>query len=123
MFMTVNERSFAKGREETEGLSMMRRKKESASARELKPASVRQAASRRKAAKPAMARILSVYDGRECVGTVKVRDGAAVAYDAKGKRLGSFSSVQAAQAAFKQKQNVDFSDHTVRSKKSTPNAA
>jgi hypothetical protein len=93
------------------------------SARKLKVANVRQPPSRQKAAKPAAARILSIYDGQHFIGTVKVRDGAVVAYDAKGKRLGSFSSVQAAQAAFKQKQNVDFSDHTVGSKKSTPNAA
>jgi hypothetical protein len=62
---------------------------------------VRQPASRRKAAKPAVARVLSVYDGQECIGTVKVRDGTAAAYDARGKRLGSYVSVQAAQAAFK----------------------
>jgi hypothetical protein len=71
------------------------------SATKLKTTNVRQPASRRKAAKPAVARVLSVYDGQECVGTVKVRDGAVVAYDARGKRLGSYVSVQAAQAAFK----------------------
>jgi hypothetical protein len=69
-------------------------------ATKLKTTNVRQPPRRQKAAKPAVARILSIYDGQECIGTVKVRDGTAAAYDARGKRLGSYVSVQAAQAAF-----------------------
>jgi hypothetical protein len=73
------------------------------SARKLETANVRQPPSRRKAAKPAMARVLSIYDGQNFIGTVKVGadGGRVVAYDADGKRLGSFASVQAATLAFK----------------------
>jgi hypothetical protein len=46
-------------------------------------------------------RDLSVYDGQECIGRIKVTDdGKAVAYDPNGKRLGSFPSLKAASAAF-----------------------
>jgi hypothetical protein len=46
-------------------------------------------------------REVAVYDGQNLVGTVKVAsDGKAVAYDARGKRLGSFPTFQAASAAF-----------------------
>jgi hypothetical protein len=69
-------------------------------ARKIKDANVRQPASRQKAAKPAMARSLSVYDGTD--RTVKIgADGGIVAHNASGKRIGSFASVQAATAAFK----------------------
>lgn len=45
-------------------------------------------------------RELAVYDGQECLGTIKVADdGTARAFDAHGKRLGSFPSLQAASAA------------------------
>ncbi|MDR3420131.1 MAG: hypothetical protein P4L80_02635 [Xanthobacteraceae bacterium] len=45
-------------------------------------------------------RELSVYDGQDCIGTIKVADdGSAVAYR-RGKRIGSFSSFEAASAAF-----------------------
>jgi hypothetical protein len=72
------------------------------SARKLKTANVRQPASRRKAAKPAVARVLSIYDGQESVGTVKVTSsGEAVAYDPGGKSLGRFPSIEVATAAFK----------------------
>jgi hypothetical protein len=53
-------------------------------------------------AKPAQASLLAVYDGRDCLGTVKVGPrGDAVAYDASGKRIGSFASEQAAMVAFR----------------------
>jgi hypothetical protein len=45
-------------------------------------------------------RELCIYDGQECIGTIKVaEDGTARAFDAHGKRLGSFPSLQAASAA------------------------
>jgi hypothetical protein len=45
-------------------------------------------------------RELSVYDGQELVGTVKVsKDGKARAFDRDGKRIGSFASFEAASAA------------------------
>ena len=45
-------------------------------------------------------RELSVYDGQEFVGTVKVSDdGKARAFDRDGKRIGSFPSFEAASAA------------------------
>jgi hypothetical protein len=72
------------------------------SAKKLKVANVRLPARRRNAAKPAAARILSIYDGQECVGTVKVTSkGEAVAYDPGGKSLGRFPSIEIATAAFK----------------------
>jgi hypothetical protein len=47
------------------------------------------------------ARELSVYDGQECIGTIKVaEDGAALAFDQCGKLLGSFPSLKTASAAF-----------------------
>ena len=46
-------------------------------------------------------RELSVYDGQECVGKIKVADdGEAVAFDRCGKRLGTFPTIKAAFAAF-----------------------
>jgi hypothetical protein len=49
-------------------------------------------------------RELAVYDGRECMGTIKVADdGTAVAFAASGKCLGAFRSLKAASAAFDQK--------------------
>jgi hypothetical protein len=51
---------------------------------------------------PAKSREVSVYDGQECIGTIKVNnDGQARAFDARGNRLGSFPSLTAACAAFK----------------------
>jgi hypothetical protein len=45
-------------------------------------------------------RELSLYDGQECLGTIKVaEDGKARAFDAHGKRLGSFPSLKAASDA------------------------
>jgi hypothetical protein len=53
-------------------------------------------------AKPAQASLLAVYDGQNCVGTIRVGPrGDAVAHDAKGKRIGSFSSATSAAAALK----------------------
>jgi hypothetical protein len=52
--------------------------------------------------KSATGSLLSLYDGQDCVGTIKVGPrGKVVAYDAKGKRIGSFRSLQDARAAFK----------------------
>jgi hypothetical protein len=46
-------------------------------------------------------RELSVYDGQECLGKIKVaEDGKAVAFDPSGKRLGRYPSFKAATAAF-----------------------
>jgi hypothetical protein len=45
-------------------------------------------------------RELAVYDGQECLGTIKVGAGKAIAFDPRGKRLGSFPSLKAASAAF-----------------------
>jgi hypothetical protein len=48
-------------------------------------------------------RELAVYDGRECMGAIKVADdGTAVAFGASGKRFGTFRSLKAASAAFDQ---------------------
>jgi hypothetical protein len=45
----------------------------------------------------ARTRELSVYDGQEYIGTIKLReDGEAIAFDQRGKRLGSFPSLKAA---------------------------
>jgi hypothetical protein len=58
-------------------------------------------------AKPAQAALLAVYDGRDCLGTVKVGTrGDAVAYDADGKRIGNFSSAATAVAALKRSDAV-----------------
>jgi hypothetical protein len=47
-------------------------------------------------------RELTVYDGQNQVGTIKVADdGKARAFDVRGKRLGSFPSLTGAYAAFK----------------------
>jgi hypothetical protein len=51
---------------------------------------------------PAQASLLAIYDGQNCLGTIRVGvRGDAVAYDANGKRIGAFASAQAATAAFK----------------------
>ena len=48
----------------------------------------------------ARTRELSVYDGQEFIGTVKVsEDGKARAFDRDGKRLGSYPSFEAASVA------------------------
>lgn len=48
----------------------------------------------------ARTRELSVYDGQELVGIIKVsEDGKARAFDRDGKRIGSFRSFEAASAA------------------------
>jgi hypothetical protein len=55
-------------------------------------------------------RELSLYDGQECLGTIKVaEDGTARAFDARGKRLGSFPSLKAASAALDQRLNAQSS--------------
>jgi hypothetical protein len=57
--------------------------------------------SKKPAAKPT-ASMVSVYDGQTYLGSVRVGGhGDAVAYDADGKRIGSFPSERAAMAAFK----------------------
>jgi hypothetical protein len=61
-----------------------------------------QTAPKKRRGRPAQASLLAVYDGRDCVGTVKVGTrGDAVAYDASGKRIGSLVSEQAAMVAFR----------------------
>jgi hypothetical protein len=46
-------------------------------------------------------RELSLYDGQELVGTIKVaEDGTTVAFDPGVKRVGSFPSFKSASAAF-----------------------
>jgi hypothetical protein len=61
-----------------------------------------QIAPKKRRTKPAQALLLAIYDGQDCLGTIRVGvRGDVVAYDAKGKRLGSFASAQAASAAFK----------------------
>jgi hypothetical protein len=48
----------------------------------------------------AIKRVLSVYDGQDCVGTIKVAgDGEARAFDQCGKRVGKFQSVKEASHA------------------------
>lgn len=45
-------------------------------------------------------REISVYEGQQCIGTIKVdEDGEALAFDQCGKLLGSFPSLKAASAA------------------------
>jgi hypothetical protein len=59
-----------------------------------------QIAPKKHRAKPAQASLLAIYDSQECLGTIRVGvRGDAVAYDAKGKRIGTFASVQAATEA------------------------
>lgn len=61
-----------------------------------------QVAPKKRRAKPGWASLLAVYGGQTCLGSIRVGvRGDAVAYDAKGKRLGCFRSAQAATAAFK----------------------
>jgi hypothetical protein len=51
-------------------------------------------------AKPAQASLLAIYDGQNCVGTIRVGvRGDAVAYDPDGKRVGCFASATAAASA------------------------
>jgi hypothetical protein len=70
------------------------------SASSIKPTAM-QPASKKRDAKPT-ASIVSVYDGQTYLGSVRVGGhGDAVAYDADGKRIGSFPSERAAMAAFK----------------------
>lgn len=45
------------------------------------------------------ARFLFVHDGRDLIGTVRDGDEAAEAFDARGNRLGKFSTAKAAIAA------------------------
>jgi hypothetical protein len=55
-------------------------------------------------------RELALYDGQECIGTIKVADdGSARAFDRCGKRIGSFPSLKAASAALDQQLNVPSS--------------
>jgi hypothetical protein len=53
-------------------------------------------------------RELSLYDGQECLGIIKVaEDGTARAFDPRGKRLGSFPSLKAASAALATDKRAD----------------
>jgi hypothetical protein len=46
-----------------------------------------------------------VYDGQDCLGALKEKsDGAIVAYNLKGKRVGSFATLQSASGSFKKLQ-------------------
>jgi hypothetical protein len=55
----------------------------------------------KRTAKLGAARSLAIYDGHDCIGTIEEStDGQALAFDVAGKRLGSFSSLKAASAAF-----------------------
>jgi hypothetical protein len=52
-------------------------------------------------------RELSVYNGQDCIGTIKVADdGTARAFDRNGKRVGSFPSLKAASAALDRQLNA-----------------
>jgi hypothetical protein len=52
-------------------------------------------------------RELAIYDGQECLGTIKIaEDGTARAFDACGKRVGSFPSLKAASAALESTVNA-----------------
>jgi hypothetical protein len=60
-----------------------------------------QPTSKKRGDKPT-ASMVSIYDGRVCVGAIKVGlRGDAVAHDTKGKRIGCFPSVTSAAAALK----------------------
>lgn len=53
-------------------------------------------------------RELSLYDGQEWLGTIKVADDGTVrAFDPRGKRLGSFPSLKAASAALSAIERAD----------------
>jgi hypothetical protein len=66
-----------------------------------------QTAPKKRRGRPAQASLLAVYDGQDCVGTVRVGvRGDAVAYGADGKRIGSFSSAAMAAAALKRSDAV-----------------
>jgi hypothetical protein len=57
--------------------------------------------STKRAASNRCQRELALYDGTHLLGTIKVAaNGKSVAYDTRGKRLGSFSNFEAASAAF-----------------------
>jgi hypothetical protein len=45
------------------------------------------------------ARELSIYAGRDCVGMLIVRNGRVDAFDAQGRRLGTFENIEAATEA------------------------
>jgi hypothetical protein len=52
--------------------------------------------------KRAKSREVAVYDGQECIGTIKIGDeGQTRAFDARCKHLGLFPTLTAAYAAFK----------------------
>jgi len=62
-----------------------------------KPKKSQYARAGRRQTNTAKARELAVYDGQALVGTVKVAgDGKSVAFDPRGKRIGSFPSFNAA---------------------------
>jgi hypothetical protein len=63
------------------------------------PRSRRSTKSQRGATKPCT-REVSLYDGVQWIGNIKIAaDGKSVAYDTRGKRLGSFVNFEAAWAA------------------------
>jgi hypothetical protein len=65
-----------------------------------KPKKSQYARASRRQTNTAKARELAVYDGQALVGTVKVAgDGTSVAFDPRGKRIGSFPSFNAASDA------------------------
>jgi hypothetical protein len=47
----------------------------------------------------APARQLQIYDGQSLLGSISIDGGAFIAFDAKGRRLGSFGNQAAASAA------------------------
>ena len=64
------------------------------------PRSRRSTKSRRAPTRPSR-RELALYDGMDWIGTIKIAaDDKSVAYDTRGKRLGSFPNFEAASAAF-----------------------
>jgi hypothetical protein len=61
----------------------------------------RRSAKRGRAPTKLCKREVSIYDGVNLLGTIKIAaDGKSTAYNAHGKRLGLFSSFHAASAAF-----------------------
>jgi hypothetical protein len=60
---------------------------------------------------PPCMRELALYDGQECIGTIEVADdGEALAFDQRGKPLGSFQSVKAASVAISSRVERSFND-------------
>jgi hypothetical protein len=52
-------------------------------------------------------RKLSIYDGRDRLGWIEIADGGeARAFDQRGRKLGTFSNLEAASAAFNSGRNV-----------------